>query len=250
MELATHESGAGPPLVLLHGASSDATAFRLVAPILAARFRVIAVDRRGRGGSGDEEGAYSIESEFDDVASLVDGIGGPVDLFGHSYGAAVALGAAPRARNLRRLVLYEPSPGIQAASPELLARMEALLAEGDREAVIEIVLREFAGFDDEGVAAFRASELWAPRVAAAHTVPREVRAEEGWSPDPAAFAGFDRPTLFLLGSESPGWAVEGTEELRRMLPVSRVARLEGQGHAALVTAPELVADEVLRFLTE
>jgi pimeloyl-ACP methyl ester carboxylesterase len=56
--------------------------------------------------------------------------------------------------------------------------------------------------------------------------------------------------LLLLGSESPQWAREGSEVVQSVLPDSRVAVLEGQGHIAIMTAPELVADEVARFLGE
>jgi pimeloyl-ACP methyl ester carboxylesterase len=46
-------------------------------------FTVYAVDRRGRGESGDGSN-YAIEREFDDVAAVVDPIGNGVDLLGHS----------------------------------------------------------------------------------------------------------------------------------------------------------------------
>jgi pimeloyl-ACP methyl ester carboxylesterase len=55
--------------------------------------------------------------------------------------------------------------------------------------------------------------------------------------------------LLLLGEESPDWARDGTELIRAALPDARVAVLRGQGHAATVTAPELVADEIARFLS-
>jgi len=58
------------------------------------------------------------------------------------------------------------------------------------------------------------------------------------------------PALLLLGEESPDWAREGTERIRAALPDARVSILRGQGHVAIMTAPELVADEVVRFLSE
>ena len=58
------------------------------------------------------------------------------------------------------------------------------------------------------------------------------------------------PVLFLLGEESPDWAREGTERIRAILPDARVAILRGQGHVAIMTAPELVANELGRFLSE
>ena len=56
--------------------------------------------------------------------------------------------------------------------------------------------------------------------------------------------------LLLLGSESPEWAKKGTELVQSLLPGSRVAVLEGEGHIAILTAPQLVADRVARFLGE
>src|SRR5215470_6685249 len=100
-------SGAGPALVLVHGTTADHTRWKPLLPEFEAHFTVYAVDRRGRGGSGDAS-SYSVEREFEDVAAVVDGIGEPAFLLGHSYGAVCSLEAALRTKNVRRLVLYEP----------------------------------------------------------------------------------------------------------------------------------------------
>ena len=192
---------------------------------------------------------YAIEQEFADIASLVDSLEEPADLFGHSYGATVALGAAALARNLRRLVLYEPAPGVPQETPEFLARLDALLAEDQREQLLSLFLTE-AGLDPDALEQLRASPVWAGRVAAAHTIPRELRAEARYQPDPEALSSLSIPVLLLLGSESPEWAKKGTEVVRSVLPDSRVAMLEGEGHIAIITAPELVANEVARFLNK
>src|SRR5918999_1087397 len=97
--IACWRSGEGPPLVFVHGMAVDHRKFDLtVAPWLQRHFSVWAIDRRGRGASGDS-GSYAVEREFEDVAAVVDAIGGPVDVFGMSFGATVALGALPLARN-------------------------------------------------------------------------------------------------------------------------------------------------------
>ena len=242
-------SGSGPPLVLLHGTSGDHASFRFVEPLLAEGFTVYAVDRRGRRESSDGS-EYALEREFEDAAVVVDSIGGSVDLFGHSYGADVALGAAPLARNLRRLVLYEPAPGLASVPAEFVERLESLLEQGDREQLMTVVMIEFAGFGPEMMEAFRASPSWAHRVAAAHTIPRELRAEEAWAFEPEGYQGFTAPTLLLLGSESPEWASRGTEIVAAAVPTSRVAVLEGHGHVATMTGPELLASKVVAFLSE
>ena len=70
VRIACEVSGEGPPLVLVHGAGSARWTFDLLRPLLEARFTVVAVNRRGRGESGDGEG-YRLQSEFEDVAAVV-----------------------------------------------------------------------------------------------------------------------------------------------------------------------------------
>ena len=248
--IAYEKSGSGPPLVLVHGTGGDRTSFRLVEPLLAERYTVCAVDRRGRRRSGDSSAPYEIEQEFADIAAVVDSFTLPADLFGHSYGATVALGAALLARNLRRLILYEPTPGIAAADPELLSKLGALLAQNRREELLRAFMVEFAGFGSQEVEQFQASALWAPRVVAAHTIPRELRAEENFEPATNGLARVTAPVVLLLGSESPQWARRGTDTVQSLLPQARVVMLEGQGHVATMTAPELLAREIVRVLNE
>src|SRR5690349_18162579 len=91
--IAFTRSGSGPPLVLVHGTTADHTRWAPILPELETRFTVHAVDRRGRGGSGDGP-RYALDREFDDIAAVVDAIGAPVMLLGHSYGAICSLEAA------------------------------------------------------------------------------------------------------------------------------------------------------------
>ena len=99
--------GEGAPLVLVHGTGGTRERWAPVVPALASHFTVYAMDRRGRGESQDGTAVYTIEREFEDVAALVDSIGTPVNLFGHSYGGICALEASvhqqsgPSPRSLR-----------------------------------------------------------------------------------------------------------------------------------------------------
>src|SRR5919197_1362258 len=199
--IAYRRSGEGPPLVLVHGTTSAHWSFRYLVPTLVDRFTVYAIDRRGRGDSGDRV-EYAIEHEFEDVAAVVDSIDEPATLFGHSYGATVALGAALSARNLHKLVLYEPAPGISAVPSEDLDRIEDLVGRDDREEALVQAFRSFGLARDE-VEQLRASPTWSARVAAAHTVTREIRAEEAYAFDADRFRDLRAPVLFLLGDESP-----------------------------------------------
>jgi pimeloyl-ACP methyl ester carboxylesterase len=234
--------------VLVHGTTGAHWSFDLLIPELVDRVAVYAVERRGRGESGDRP-EYAIEREFEDVAAVVDSLEAPAALFGHSYGATLALGAALLAPKLRGLILYEPAPGFASVPSEDVERLEDLLAGGKPEEALVHALRSF-GLAPAELKRARASPTWSARVAAAHTVAREIRAEEAYRIDAASFRDLGTPSLLLLGAESPAWAREGTERVRTALPEAQVSVLHGQGHAAIVTAPKLVADEVARFLSE
>jgi pimeloyl-ACP methyl ester carboxylesterase len=149
-QIAYRRSGEGPPLVLVHGAAADHGRWSPVLPALEERFTVYAIDRRGRGGSGDADG-YAIEREFEDVASVVDSIGDPVNLLGHSYGALCSLEVALLTRNVRKLVLYEPPINVAGKGiypVGVVERMEAMLEAGDRDGVVVTTMREVAGLSD------------------------------------------------------------------------------------------------------
>ena len=96
-EIAYWTSGEGPPLVVVHGTPADHTRWRPLLPYLEPHLTVHAMDRRGRGASGDAPD-YGLAREYEDVAAVVDAVaeasGAPVDLYGHSHGGIVAFGAA------------------------------------------------------------------------------------------------------------------------------------------------------------
>jgi pimeloyl-ACP methyl ester carboxylesterase len=252
--IAFRRTGQGPPLVLVHGAAGDHQRWDMggVRQALEARRTVCAVDRRGRGASG--EGAeYRLELEFEDVAAVVRSIEGPVDLLGHSFGALVALEAALRAGNLRRLVLYEPAilvgPG-PASPPGVVSRMEGLVADGDPEGALVLFLREIARLTEGEIDALREAPSWPGRVAAAHTLAREERAVDGYVFEPGRFSGLTTPTLLLTGSESEPLYAEAVRRVAEALPDSRTVVFQGEGHVAMNTAPEKFVREVLGFLEE
>jgi pimeloyl-ACP methyl ester carboxylesterase len=248
-------SGDGPPLVLVHGTPADHTRWRPLLPHLERHFTVYAIDRRGRGSSGDRPD-YALEREFEDVAAVVDALtaehGAPVAVYGHSHGGIVAFGAASQAPSVRRLVLYEgwpvPDPEVFALPAGLEARMDRLLAEGDRDGVVELLFRELEGLSDEDMAAFKAAPSWPGRVAAAHTITREIRGELTARLDPSAAARIAAPVLLITGEDSADPSKPHAESVAEALPNARIAVLKGQAHVADVLDPEVLAARVVPFL--
>ena len=254
-EIGYFSSGDGPPLLLVHGGLGDHTRWGALVPYLEPHFTVHAMDRRGRGASGDGP-SYSPQREFEDVASVIDtvaeGSGSAVNVYGVSNGATFALGAAALTSNVRRLVLYEP--GIfdvaDLITPELGERLDAMLAAGDNDGLVETFFREALGLGDDDIATMRAQPSWPARVAAAPTLPRELRNTPEELFDTTQAAKVTVPTLLLEGSESAESLRADVRMVAEAVPNARIAVLEGQAHSADFLAPELVANELLAFLGE
>ena len=249
--IACRKSGSGPPLLLVHGTTADHTRWTSVAPAFEDKFTVFAVDRRGRGESGDTD-PYAIQREFEDVAAVIDSITGPVNVLGHSYGAICCLEAVLLAKNVRKLILYEPPipTGIQIYPPGAPERIQALVDEGDREGAVATFFREIVRMPEKELEMLRSLPVWKSRVASAHTIAREMTFDKHYKFLPERFSGLDVPTLLLLGGDSPPFLRKAIEAVHSALPDSRIVEMPGQQHTAMNTAPALFAAEVLRFLLE
>lgn len=239
-------SGAGRPLVLVHGSPADHTTFEQLVPHLESSATVLAMDRRGRGLSGDGD-AYAHAREFEDVAAVVDAFGPGTDVFAHSYGCVVALEAALLSSGLRRLVLYEPWIGRYPAG--VVEELERLAAAGDREAVVSTIFRRLLGMSDDELERYRGMPSWQARVALADVNVREAKAEDAYVFEPARFAAMTVPTLLLVGTDSPPSMRATVEMVAGALPDSRIEELPGQQHAAHRFAPDLLAERILGFLS-
>lgn len=231
--------GSGDPILFVHGSATSGADWLLVRSFIQSRFTVVAMDRRGRGGS-ENGGGYAMERETEDVLAVLDALGAEL-LVCHSYGALCSMPAAERAGRLRRLVVYEPPIAIPARG---LSELEELVAT-DPGAALERFLR-FAGARSEQVDAIRSSPAWPSLTQVVPTVPRELRAGTAWArPD----GPIDVPTLWLQGTEtaSPVY-LDGLEEVQRIFTDLRRESIQGQGHFAHVFAAEEFAARVAAFV--
>lgn len=249
--IAFERSGSGPPLVLVHGTTVDHTTWAEVLPLLEQEFTVYAMDRRGRGESGDRAGAYALAREAEDVVAVVGSIDEPVHLLGHSYGGICALEATLLTDRIRRLTLYEPEVIGEATTDDeqALAEIQRAIDAGDREEALVVFYREFARLSEAELERVRALSTWRRRVDAVHTVHREMEAMYAYEFEPERFRGTTTPTLLLVGEESPPLLHRDAETLHDAIPESRIAVLEGQQHVAYRMAPERFAETVIAFLS-
>jgi pimeloyl-ACP methyl ester carboxylesterase len=234
-------------LITVPGGPNGRRAWAAVAAMLEGTHSCWLMDRRGKGDSGDTA-PYSLEREYEDLAAATDAFEEPVTVAGHSTGAVCALGAAARGARLDRLVLYEP-PWPHAGWQPTTAHadeMDELIAAGQVEGALERGLRE-VGLPAATIEAMRGGPGWADRVALVHTWPREIRALAQVSPDLGPLRSIAAPVLLLDGTISPPHHRQATAAIAAALPNASVTELPGQGHTALVTAPDLIADAIRRF---
>ena len=256
----------GRPLVLVHGTTGDHRTWRVVGPVLARRYALHAIDRRGRGDSGDGP-AYQIARELEDLAVVAEIVataaGEAVDVVGHSLGGRIALGASLLTPGIRRVVAYEGAPTLPAPGPvareaaddgppphdDLLARLRADLDAGDLEHLLARFMTEATGMPPDELARFRLDPVWPLRVAAAPTIVRELAAaDEAPAVAMDALARVSVPVLQLVGSESPASFREGAAALHARLANGRLHVIEGARHGAHHSHPDAFVRAVEAFL--
>jgi pimeloyl-ACP methyl ester carboxylesterase len=248
-----------PPLVLIHGWLDNAASFALLAPLLAERFHVIALDLPGHGHSGHLPAGtiYQHTDYTRAVLAAVDALALPrFHLLGHSLGAGVATMVAIAApERIRALALIEGLGPLGDDGSRTLDRFRDALAikdTGDRP------LRVFPSINDAARARALASGLDASL--ARHIVERGLREVEGgfsWRSDPrlskptairlaetqvmSLLLGLAAPTSLLLAIPHPPYLEPEALQVRiDCVEQIAVTRMNG-GHHLHLERPEAVA---------
>jgi pimeloyl-ACP methyl ester carboxylesterase len=241
------QSGAGRPLLLVHGGGGDHRRWDAVRPYLEPQVRVVTMDRRSA--FGDPASHYALEREFEDIGAVAAALGAEVDLLGTSSGAICALGAAQQLPNLRRLLLFEP-PWVAGHLPALAPKLERLRAAADLDGVWETMLREGLRVPEASVAAAKAAPAWPAQVERARLIPREMAALAAWRFEPARLQSLQRPVCLLVGGATPADHHHRgfVPRLAAALPDFRVEEIPGVAHGAPQAAPAAFAQRVLAFV--
>lgn len=212
--IAYEARGEGPPVVMIGGANNTRTSPPIcalpMADLLAPHFTAIAFDRRGRGDSGNTL-PYAVEREIEDVTAIIDAVGGPVRMFGHSSGGALILECAVARLPIAAIAIYEPPYAMDARAEaegrEWAARIEALLAAGKPGEAAAFFMAG-TGMPQEMIAGMKTSPHWPAIERLAPTLPYEnaIMAHAGAPAERAVYFGpIAAPVLAMAGSNSPDW---------------------------------------------
>ena len=238
LDIAYDIHGAGPPLVLLHGATSlGRSDFAAQVPLFSRAFHLYLPEARGHGRTRwDAADGFRYDWLVDDLAAFVDGIGlETFHLVGFSMGAMTALQFAVRSpERLRTLTVVgittQREPRVSVArrlmDPERADREEPAW-------VAELGRRHDAG---QGVGAWRRllPAIVADIVAQPLLTPRDLRR-------------IDPPTLVVCGDRDPFVPVDHAWGLRRQLPDGRLFVAPDCGHEVMSRKPSLFNEALAGF---
>ena len=255
--LEVEEFGAGPPVVLVPGGAMTHRVWDHQVAALQRRYRTLAVDLRGSGGSDRPPSGYSVDLFADDLAALIDALelGRPV-VVGHGLGSHVALRlAGTRPRLVAGLALAAAAPWFvgerRDASggfpDDLWERMQGGAARNRAQADLDLIDEAFFhGELGEGM------RLWCLGMAAEWPLAVFVQLAETLREldHRDALSSIDVPVLLLHGRHDEKTRYDGAAYLLEHLPQARLVTLERSAHCPHLEEPEAFTEALLAFLDE
>ena len=249
------ETGAGEPLLLIHGFTGSKENWLPLLPHLGADYRILAPDLPGWGESQRiDETDYGFRAQAERLAAFIERVapGQPVRLVGHSMGGAIAAvyaGDSPPA--LERLVLMDAagvpfdndfSRRVQAGEHPFEVIDEATLA---RQIDLVFSIKPWIPWPaDRALIAQRRAQVDFERSVLAQIAGAESRA---FAPAVAA-QGISVPTLLLWCRDDRVIDRSAADAYRQRIRHAQLALLERCNHMPMMERPADTAQALLDFL--
>jgi pimeloyl-ACP methyl ester carboxylesterase len=249
-KIAYETTGDGPAVLIVLGALNARKSGTKLAKLLATKVTAVSYDRRGRGDSSDSA-SYSPEREVEDIAALIDEVGGPVNLYGHSSGAALAIAAAVKLRkHVKKLAIYEAPYALdgdarKAAKAYYVALKKALSSGHNGDAVALFV--GSVGVSDKQVQAMKKMPMWKGLEKLAPTLRYDSEAlGEGHALPAALLARVRTPTLVMHGGAGSPAMRDAARAISEAIPKAELRTLARQTHGV---SPKILAPVLEEFFT-
>ena len=241
----------------MHGALRASQHYERLAAALAEVCTVYIPDRRGRGLSGPAGQNYSVRTECEDLAAILQQTKAR-RVFGHSGGGLFALEGALDL-HLDKLALYEPAVSINHSLPlDWLPAYERALERQNYAAAMALVIRGLALNWMGKLPQWVLQPLFALMLRGAEgreikellpTGAREAKAALRLDSTYERYRTIQAEVLLLGGSKSPAYLLDVLPVLAATLPHARYQILPGLDHTAPdQDAPEAVAAVLKEFV--
>jgi pimeloyl-ACP methyl ester carboxylesterase len=246
--IAYETTGDGQAVLIVLGALNSRRSGTKLAKLLASKFTAVSYDRRGRGESSDSA-LYSPEREVEDIASLIDAVGGPVCLYGHSSGAALAISAAVKLRRqVSKLAVYEAPYSLDSdartAAIEYYAALKKALASGRNGDAVALFVRS-VGVSDKQVQAMRQMPMWKGLEKLAPTLVYDSEVLGAGHDLPVALLSRVRtPTLVMHGGAGSPAMRDAARAISQAIPTAELRTLARQTHGV---SPKVLAPVLAEF---
>jgi pimeloyl-ACP methyl ester carboxylesterase len=239
-----------PTLVIAHGLYGSGRNWGIIARRLSDRREVVAVDMRNHGDS-PRFPTQSYPDMAGDLAQVIESLGPPVDLLGHSMGGKAAMHLAlTRPELVRRLVVADIAPVAyshdQTRNARAMARLD--LTRITTRAEADAALAQ--SIDDPSLRAFFLQSLdlrqhpprWKLNL---DVLEAEMPKIVGW---PGTEGQFPGAALFLTGALSSYVRPDHRETIRSLFPKARFAKIPEAGHWLHAEKPREFEETVRVFL--
>ena len=249
--IAYEKAGNGDVVILVLGALNSRKSGSRLVKLLASHFTVVSYDRRGRGDSTDTE-PYSPHREFEDIVSLIDAVGGPVCLYGHSSGAAIALQVAGKLyKQVRKLAIYEAPYSLDdeecKTTNEYYGQLKKLLKDGRKGDAVALFIRS-AGVSDKQIQALKKMPMWRGLELMAPTLAYDSEIlGEGHALPVALLKSIKVPTLIMHGGAGTIHMRDTAHAISKYIPNMQIRTLAGQTHGV---SPKVLAPVLIEFFSE
>jgi pimeloyl-ACP methyl ester carboxylesterase len=246
--IAYERTGNGQAVLIVLGALNSRKSGTKLAKLLASKFTAVSYDRRGRGDSTDSA-SYSPEREVEDIAALIDAIGGPICLYGHSSGAALAISAAVTLRKqVTKLAIYEAPFSLDStarkAATEYYAALKKALSSGNNGEAVALFVRS-VGVSDKQIQAMRKMPMWKGLEKLAPTLVYDSQVlGEGHSLPATLLSRVRTPTLVMHGGAGSPAMRDAAQAISEAIPKAELRTLARQTHGV---SPKALAPVLERF---
>ncbi len=232
------ESGAGDPLLLLHGGFGTVEDFASQTPELAKHFGVVGFERPGHGHTADNAGPFRFDTMATGTVDFIEALKlGATTLVGWSDGAIIALLVAiSRPDLVKRLVCVSGLFDTNAQSPEDLNWIRSLTPESFRKAASPLV-KHYDEVSPDGPSHFpvvveKTKKLWLNEPNIAKEELAKIRA----------------PTM-IMAADRDAIPMDHTLELFRSIKAAQLCIIPGTTHFLLAEKADMVNRTILEFLT-